>query len=156
MVTLITVIHVMAAVFLILVVLLQSGKGASMGAAFGGASQTVFGASGAGGFLSKLTVGCAVGFMVTSLLLAYFSTHSGSSLEKAAKEKASITEQKSQTLAPEGQSVSSPAAPDTAKAGADKPVAATPETPKAAGEKPAAPETPKPGGDADKPAEDKK
>ena len=43
MVTLITVIHVLAAIFLVLIVLLQSGKGASLGAAFGGSSQTVFG-----------------------------------------------------------------------------------------------------------------
>jgi preprotein translocase subunit SecG len=156
MVTLITVVHVIAAVFLILVVLLQSGKGASMGAAFGGASQTVFGASGAGGFLSKLTVGCAVGFMVTSLLLAYFSTHSGSSLENAAKEKAKLTEQKSQTLSSEGQSVPPPAAPGTAQAGAEKPAA----TPGSGGGKAAAPaaapEAPKPGGEAEKPPEEQK
>jgi preprotein translocase subunit SecG len=119
MVTLITAIHVIAAIFLILVVLLQSGKGASMGASFGGASQTVFGATGAGGFLSKLTVGCAVTFMITSLLLAYSSTRSESSLERAMKGKATVTEQKSQNVVPEGQSVPPlPAAP------ADKPAAA--------------------------------
>lgn len=118
MVTLLTVIHVIAAIFLILVVLLQSGKGASMGAAFGGSSNTVFGSSGAGGFLSKLTIACAVTFMCTSLTLAYFSTRSESSLERAMKGKAAVTEQKSPAVVPEGQSVPpAPAAP------ADKPAA---------------------------------
>ena len=70
--TLITVFHVIVALFLILVVLLQSGKGANMGAAFGGAgsSQTMFGSSGAGSFLTKLTTVAAIIFMVTSLSLA--------------------------------------------------------------------------------------
>ena len=73
MVTLITAIHVIAAVFLVLVVLLQSGKGASMGASFGGASQTVFGASGAGNLLTKVTWICALVFLTTSIILAYSS-----------------------------------------------------------------------------------
>jgi preprotein translocase subunit SecG len=85
MVTLVTVVHVLAAVFLILIVLLQSGKGASLGASFGGASQTVFGASGATSFLTKLTAASAIIFMITSLTLAYFSTRSESSLARAAK-----------------------------------------------------------------------
>ena len=73
--TLITVFHVSVALFLILVVLLQSGKGANMGAAFGaGSSQTMFGSSGAGSFLTKLTTGAAVVFMVTSFVLATVST----------------------------------------------------------------------------------
>jgi preprotein translocase subunit SecG len=62
--------HVVACVALILIVLLQKGKGASMGAAFGGSSQTIFGSTGAAPFLSKLTAAAAVLFMVTSLLLA--------------------------------------------------------------------------------------
>lgn len=74
MVTLVTVLHVVAALFLVLVVLLQQGKGASMGAAFGaGSSQTMFGSSGAGNFLSKLTAGAAALFMITSLTLATMS-----------------------------------------------------------------------------------
>ncbi len=74
--TLITVFHVSVAIFLILVVLLQSGKGANMGAAFGGAgsSQTMFGSSGAGNFLTKLTTAAAIVFMITSFSLATIST----------------------------------------------------------------------------------
>src|SRR5947209_2713190 len=68
------VIHVLACLFLIVVVLLQTGKGADMGAVFGGGSQTLFGSSGAGNFLTKLTTGTAIAFMVTSLVLTYSST----------------------------------------------------------------------------------
>jgi preprotein translocase subunit SecG len=69
----ITVIHVIACIFLILVVLLQTGKGAEMGAVFGGSSSTVFGSSGAGNFLTRMTTATAVLFMFTSLGLTYFS-----------------------------------------------------------------------------------
>ncbi len=65
------VIHVLACFFLIVVVLLQTGKGADMGAVFGGGSQTLFGSSGAGNFLTKLTTGTAITFMITSLILTY-------------------------------------------------------------------------------------
>ena len=65
------VIHVFACLFLIVVVLLQTGKGADMGAVFGGGSQTLFGSSGAGNFLTKLTTGTAIAFMATSLILTY-------------------------------------------------------------------------------------
>jgi preprotein translocase subunit SecG len=76
----ITVIHVLVCIALILIVLLQAGKGAEMGAAFGGASQTIFGSSGAMGFLSKLTTIAAIVFMVTSLVLAFTSTRKASSV----------------------------------------------------------------------------
>jgi preprotein translocase subunit SecG len=66
--------HVMVAIALILIVLLQAGKGAGIGAAFGGASQTVFGPRGPGNFLSKLTTAAAGIFMITSLVLAIFSS----------------------------------------------------------------------------------
>ena len=73
--TIINVIHVVAALSLILTVLLQAGKGAAMGSGLGaGSSQTMFGSSGAGNFLTKLTTGIAILFMVTSLTLAVFST----------------------------------------------------------------------------------
>jgi preprotein translocase subunit SecG len=78
----ITVIHIFVCFALILIVLLQAGKGAEMGAAFGGASQTIFGSSGAMGFLSKLTTIAAVIFMVTSLLLAFSSTKRASTVMK--------------------------------------------------------------------------
>src|SRR5688572_24596048 len=64
-------IHVVLCLFLIAVVLLQTGKGADMGAVFGGGSQTLFGSGGAGNFLTKLTTGTAIAFMVTSLILTY-------------------------------------------------------------------------------------
>jgi len=69
-----TSLHVMACLVLILVVLLQRGKGADMGAMLGGgSSQTVFGGRGAGNFLTKLTAGCAAIFMMTSLTLSYLN-----------------------------------------------------------------------------------
>lgn len=74
MTTLVMVLHILGCLCLILVVLLQSGKGASMGAAFGGSSQTVFGSAGAMGFLGKVTTGVAILFMITSLALAVFSS----------------------------------------------------------------------------------
>jgi preprotein translocase subunit SecG len=74
--TLIILVHVMACVALIAIVLLQTGKGAEMGAAFGGASQTLFGGAGGGSFMSKLTTGAAIVFMITCLLLS-FSHRSG-------------------------------------------------------------------------------
>ncbi|HEX9910473.1 MAG TPA: preprotein translocase subunit SecG, partial [Desulfatiglandales bacterium] len=70
MVLILTLLHVVVCVALVMIVLLQKGKGASMGAAFGGSSQTVFGSTGATSFLSKITVATAVIFMFTSLGLA--------------------------------------------------------------------------------------
>ena len=78
--TIISAIHVIAAISLILTVLLQAGKGAAMGSGLGaGSSQTMFGSSGAGNFLTKVTTGIAILFMVTSLTLAVFSTQKKSS-----------------------------------------------------------------------------
>jgi preprotein translocase subunit SecG len=76
---LLTVVHLFVCVFLILVVLLQTGKGADVAAAFGGSSQTAFGARGAATLLSKLTTGSAIVFMITSFTLAMMaSSGSGS------------------------------------------------------------------------------
>ena len=69
----ITIVHILSCIFLTLVVLLQTGKGADMGAVFGGSSSTVFGSSGAGTFLTRLTTATAIVFMLTSLSLTYFS-----------------------------------------------------------------------------------
>jgi len=72
--------HVIVSVALIAIVLLQSGKGAEMGASFGASgSQSVFGAGGGNTFMSKLTTGAAIIFMLTSLTLAYRSGHTGTS-----------------------------------------------------------------------------
>jgi len=80
MFVILSVLHVIIAVVLVLVVLLQSGKGADIGAAFGGgSSQTVFGGRGAATFLSKLTTAMAVLFMVSSLVLAVYAGRRGGS-----------------------------------------------------------------------------
>lgn len=68
-----TIIHIMVSFIIIGVILLQAGKGAEIGAAFGGSSQTVFGSRGAATFLSKLTIGAAIVFMLTSISLAVIS-----------------------------------------------------------------------------------
>lgn len=73
MYTLAVVIHVLVCFLMIASILLQSGKGAEIGAAFGGSSQTVFGSRGPGTFLSKVTVVAAIVFMLTSLGLAILS-----------------------------------------------------------------------------------
>lgn len=81
--TLIIIIHVLASLFLIAIVLLQSGKGAEIGAAFGGSSQTLFGSRGAATFLNKMTTVAAVVFMLTSLALTMITTKSTSVIDKA-------------------------------------------------------------------------
>ncbi|MEK7314293.1 MAG: preprotein translocase subunit SecG [Deltaproteobacteria bacterium] len=74
MYTLIILIHVVVSIFLIITVLLQFGKGASVGSTFGGSSsQTLFGGAGPQTFLGKLTIASAVIFMCTSLYLTYLS-----------------------------------------------------------------------------------
>lgn len=73
---LLTVVHIVVAVSLILFVLLQAGKGAGIGAAFGGSSETLFGASGPQGLMGKLTTAAAILFMMTSLLLSFFGARS--------------------------------------------------------------------------------
>jgi len=76
--------HIIVAVFLIFIVLIQSGKGAELGAAFGGSSQTIFGSRGAATLFSKLTTIAAIVFMITSLSLAIISVKSGSVVKKTA------------------------------------------------------------------------
>jgi preprotein translocase subunit SecG len=73
MYTAVVIIHIIVCLFLIFIILVQSSKGAEMGAAFGGSSQTLFGSRGAATFLSKLTTVAAILFMLTSLSLAIFS-----------------------------------------------------------------------------------
>ena len=85
--TLIWILHVVSAVAVIVLVLLQHGKGADMGAAFGsGSSGSLFGASGSANFLSRTTGVLAAVFFITSLGLTYLSTNkteSGGVMEKA-------------------------------------------------------------------------
>ncbi|MGE4570743.1 MAG: preprotein translocase subunit SecG [Gammaproteobacteria bacterium] len=69
------IIHVLLALSLVSIILIQHGKGADAGAAFGsGAAGAVFGARGAHSFLYKLTSGLAIGFFITSIFLAYLAT----------------------------------------------------------------------------------
>ncbi len=73
---LILIVHILLALGLIALILMQHGKGADAGAAFGaGASGSVFGARGANSFLYKLTASLAFGFFLTSLTLAYLATN---------------------------------------------------------------------------------
>jgi preprotein translocase subunit SecG len=73
--TLIIIVHVIVCLMLVGIVLLQSGKGADMGAAFGGSSQALFGGAGPAPFLTRITTIAAVVFMLTSLVLAYISAN---------------------------------------------------------------------------------
>src|SRR5262249_44161672 len=110
----VTVLHLVACVFLILVVLLQTGKGAEMGAVFGGGgSSTLFGASGAGNFLTKLTTGTAIVFFLTSLFLAYSSI---------ARTQKTVFDQS----LPEPPPLNAPTSSPNAPAGEEKPAAGPP------------------------------
>ena len=113
MIIAITIIHVIVSLGLILVVLLQTGK-ADMGAVFGGSSSTIFGSSGAGNFLTKLTTGMAIIFMMTSLALGYFAGHSPSSTIFDSRTPASETR---------------PVQPTPGEKQGDAPAAATPTVP---------------------------
>jgi preprotein translocase subunit SecG len=73
MVTIVVSIHVIVCVAICIIILLQQGKGAEVGAVFGGSSQTVFGASGAGNALTKTTWGLAIIFFASSIFLAMAS-----------------------------------------------------------------------------------
>ena len=121
MYTAIVVIHLTVCLFLIFIILIQSSKGAEMGAAFGGSSQTLFGSRGAATFLSKLTTGAAIAFMLTSLLLAVTSIKRGSvvssipvqeAVEKPLAGTGAGPLQDEQPVAPgQGETVEPPAAP---------------------------------------------
>jgi preprotein translocase subunit SecG len=75
MITILTIIHIIVCVFLVSIVLLQHGKGADIGATFGGGGQSLFGTEGPVPILNKITTAAAVIFMVTSISLAYMSSH---------------------------------------------------------------------------------
>jgi preprotein translocase subunit SecG len=79
MTTILTIIHILVSFFLVIIVLLQHGKGADIGATFGGSSQTVFGTEGPLPLLNKITTAAAVLFMVTSISLAYYSAQASRS-----------------------------------------------------------------------------
>ena len=79
MVTILTIIHIMVCIFLVSIVLLQHGKGADIGATFGGGGESLFGTEGPVPIMNKITTAVAVLFMVTSISLAYISAHSTTS-----------------------------------------------------------------------------
>jgi len=82
--TIVIVIHVIVSLALVSIVLLQHGKGAGIGAAFGGSSQTVFGSTGAAPFLAKLTAIVAILFMCTSLGLTFMGRQQAPSVMQGA------------------------------------------------------------------------
>ncbi|MBI5510536.1 MAG: preprotein translocase subunit SecG [Deltaproteobacteria bacterium] len=129
--TLLTIVHIFVSVVLILVVLLQAGRGGGMGATFGGASQQIFGGRGAGSFLTRVTTVCAVVFFLTSLTLAMMSSRERSALEKKLAPKteettpdaAKTTDAAPDTAAPAASPEAAPAAevaPEAAPAPATK------------------------------------
>ena len=116
MYTVFVILHLVVCLFLIFIILIQSSKGAEMGAAFGGSSQTLFGSRGAATFLSKLTTAAAILFMVTSLLLAVISVRRGSVMtsvpvQKSAESPFNTAPEAEQPAAPaEGEAQKAPAA----------------------------------------------
>ena len=110
--TLILIVDVVVALFIIGLVLLQHGKGADVGAAFGsGASGSLFGASGSANFLSRTTAALAVVFFLTTFVLAYLVTHKprvGGGVMDTVKEQSQPAQQQ--------QVPASQTAPDAAKA----------------------------------------
>jgi len=77
--TLLTIVHVLVCLFLVGIVLLQHGKGADIGATFGGSSQSLFGTEGPLPLLNKITTAVAIIFMLTSVTLAYISSETSTS-----------------------------------------------------------------------------
>jgi preprotein translocase subunit SecG len=140
---LIVALHVVVSVFLIFVILLQPGKGDGMAALGGGGNaSSVFGGRGSVTFLAKVTEVCAVIFMVTSLTLAYRSSHSDSVLRARRNLAAEEVQQQKGTKAP--------AAPAPGGANAPAPAPAPAPTETKGGTAPSAPsgtpaETPAPG-----------
>ena len=116
MLTAIAIIHLLVSIALIFVVLLQTGRGSEIGAAFGsGASQTLFGSSGTTGFMTKVTTAAVVIFMLTSLLLAYFYSHREYVVKapssQQSSQRSSETEERLPVKVPSTPLPASPAAP---------------------------------------------
>lgn len=102
MVIFLSIIHVLVCLFLMLVVLLQQGKGGGLGASFGGGGAgQVFGGGGAGNLLTRTTAICATLFMLTSVSLAYISTSGDRALRDKEKAQAAEEEKKAAEPKPE-------------------------------------------------------
>lgn len=133
--TVILIVHVLAAVGLITLVLLQQGKGADMGAAFGsGASSTVFGSQGSASFMTRSTAVMATVFFITSLSLAYFT---GQGVSSKSVTEQSVVETVDSKAPVEEDMPSVPAAP-SAPAETDVPKAGEQAKPAAESDVPAA------------------
>jgi len=126
MTTLLVLLHVLVCIALVIVVLLQTGKGAEIGATFGGGgSHTLFGSRGAGNFLTKATAVIGAVFMLTSLALAMMSSNltAGSVVEELPANKPAAAETtpvpaQGAPFAPleQGEAPAAPATPDTGAA----------------------------------------
>ncbi len=120
MYTLAVSIHLIVCFLMIAAILLQAGKGAEIGASFGGSSQTVFGSRGPGTFLSKVTVGAAIIFMLSSLSLAVLSRQANTSSTvidlhpPTHHESSSSTTEETTTVAPTTEAETSSATPPEA------------------------------------------
>ncbi len=115
--TFLKVIHVIDAIVLVVMVLLQPGKGGGMGLAFGGggSSSTVFGSSGAGGFMGKVTTAAAIIFGLTSLSLAYMSGRGATSIMGGAPVPSEVAPEEpgSPVTAPADEAVAQPLTDET-------------------------------------------
>ena len=120
MTTLLIVVHVIVCFFLIAIVLLQHGKGADIGATFGGSSQSLFGTEGPVPLLHKITTGAAIIFMLTSVTLAYYSANksTGSVMSKVPVQEQTVPA--SQEAAPAAPDAAQPAAPVSVSATASE------------------------------------
>jgi preprotein translocase subunit SecG len=107
--TFIDIIHIFVCMVLVLVVLLQQGKGGGMGAAFGGSTAQVFGGRGAGNILTRATAICAATFMITSVSLAYLSSSGDRALRAKVAEEESRRKVKGQKRDKEKSETPSPA-----------------------------------------------
>ena len=111
MVTILTIIHIMVCIFLVSIVLLQHGKGADIGATFGGGGESLFGTEGPVPIMNKITTGVAVLFMMTSISLAYISAHSTTSSVMGGYEMAVPVEQQAPIAEPLPEKIPMPATP---------------------------------------------
>ncbi len=98
--TLLTIVHVLVCLFLVGIVLLQHGKGADIGASFGGSSQSLFGTEGPVPLLNKITTAVAIIFMITSVSLAYLSANksTGSVMTELSTQQAVEQQQKAEEV----------------------------------------------------------
>jgi len=133
LVSIILTFHVLVAIAIVVLVLVQHGKGADMGAAFGtGSAGSLFGSSGASNFLSRSTAVCATLFFITSLALTYYHAPKGQGVvSDFGKSVTSVPEAKKTTVdtipAPAG-SAAPTLVPDAAKTPASTPAAPAPAT----------------------------